>query len=86
MLKMIDTLQLNNYPVCIAKTQYSFSNDPNAYGAVIDFVLEINDVIINNGAEFIVAVAGSILRMPGLPKNPQANNIDIVNGKIEGLS
>lgn len=86
MLKLIDNAELNKYPICIAKTQYSFSNDAQAYGVAKDFELEINDIIINNGAEFIVAVAGSILRMPGLPKSPQANRIDFVNGFIEGLS
>ncbi len=80
------TLGIGHYPVCIAKTQYSFSDDPNAYGVAKDFTFTINDIIINNGAGFIVAVAGSLLRMPGLPKNPQANRIDIVNGYIEGLS
>jgi formate--tetrahydrofolate ligase len=48
--------------------------------------LKINDIVINNGAEFIVAIAGEIMRMPGLPKKPQAINIDIVNGEVEGLS
>lgn len=79
-------LGLGHCPVCIAKTQYSFSDDAKSYGVAKDFVFTVNDVIINNGAEFIVAVAGSMLRMPGLPKNPQANHIDIVNGNIEGLS
>lgn len=74
------------YPICIAKTQYSFSDNPNIYGVAKDFTLSVNDIIINNGAEFIVAVAGNIMRMPGLPENPQANHIDIVNGNIEGLS
>ncbi|NDW18499.1 formate--tetrahydrofolate ligase [Dysgonomonas sp. 216] len=82
----INNLGLSKYPVCVAKTQYSFSDDPKAYGVAKDFVFTINDIILNNGAEFIVAVAGSMLRMPGLPKVPQANHIDIINGQIEGLS
>lgn len=86
MLKLIKDSNLEHYPICIAKTQYSFSDDPNKYGVAADFNLTINDIIINNGAEFIVAIAGSILRMPGLPKNPQANHIDLINGVIEGLS
>lgn len=76
----------DSYPVCIAKTQYSFSDDAKAYGVAKDFTLTINDVVINNGAEFIVAIAGSIMRMPGLPKEPQANHIDLVDGMVEGLS
>ncbi len=85
-LKSIDSLGISNYPVCIAKTQYSFSANPRAYGAVKDFELHIKDIVINNGAEMIVAIAGDIMRMPGLPKDPQATRIDIVNGYIEGLS
>lgn len=86
MLKMIDSLGLSGFPVCIAKTQYSFSADPKAYGVAKGFELHIKDIVINRGAEMIVAIAGDIMRMPGLPKKPQANNIDIVNGNIEGLS
>lgn len=85
-LERIKSVGLEHYPVCIAKTQYSFSDNPKAYGVAKNFTFSINDIVINNGAEFIVAIAGSILRMPGLPPNPQANNIDIVNGHIEGLS
>lgn len=86
MLKLIDRLGISEYPVCIAKTQYSFSADPKAYGVAKDFELHIKDVVINNGAEMIVAIAGDIMRMPGLPKVPQAEMIDIVNGYVEGLS
>ena len=86
MLKLIDRLGISEYPVCIAKTQYSFSADPKAYGVAKDFELHIKDVVINNGAEMIVAIAGDIMRMPGLPKAPQAEMIDIVNGYVEGLS
>ena len=74
------------YPVCIAKTQYSFSDDERAYGVARDFDFHVNELVLNNGAEFIVAIAGSIMRMPGLPKEPQAANIDLVNGEIVGLS
>lgn len=73
-------------PVCIAKTQYSFSDDASSVGAATDFAIYIGDVILNNGAGFIVAVAGQIMRMPGLPKVPQVNHIDLVDGRIEGLS
>ena len=86
MLKMVDKLGLGSYPVCIAKTQYSFSADPKAYGVAKDFEFHIKDIVINMGAEMIVVIAGDIMRMPGLPKSPQANRIDIVDGHIEGLS
>jgi formate--tetrahydrofolate ligase len=85
-LARISKLGLEHYPVCIAKTQYSFSDNARAYGAPAGFKFTINDLVINNGAEFIVAVAGDIMRMPGLPADPQAKYIDIVNGHIEGLS
>ena len=75
-----------NFPVCIAKTQYSFSQDPKAYGAPEGFNFEIQDIVVNSGSEMVVAIAGSIIRMPGLPKVPQAQKIDIVDGLIEGLS
>ena len=86
MLQKIEELGLNHYPICIAKTQYSFSADQKAYGVPEGFSIAIRDVVINQGSEFIVFIAGEILRMPGLPKVPQAEKIDIVNGEIEGLS
>lgn len=85
-IKQIESLGISHYPICIAKTQYSFSSDPKAHGVAKNFELKVRDVIINNGAEMIVVVMGEIMRMPGLPKVPQAKNIDIVNGLIEGLS
>ena len=85
-LRQIKSLGISHYPICIAKTQYSFSSDPKAYGVAKDFELKVRDVIINNGAEMIVVVMGEIMRMPGLPKEPQARKIDIVDGMIEGLS
>ena len=86
MLRHIEEMNISHYPVCIAKTQYSFSADAKAYGTVKDFEFEIKDLVINSGAEFIVAIAGNIMRMPGLPKIPQANSIDIIDNKIVGLS
>lgn len=86
MLQTIEQTGCNRFPVCIAKTQYSFSTDPKQMGTADGFILHINDIIINGGAEMIVAVAGDILRMPGLPKKPKALEIKIVDGKIEGLS
>ena len=85
-LRQIESLGISHYPICIAKTQYSFSSDPKAYGVAKDFELKVRDVIINNGAEMIVVVMGEIMRMPGLPKEPQAKHIDIVDGQIDGLS
>lgn len=85
-IKQIESLGISHYPICIAKTQYSFSSDPKAYGVAKDFELKVRDIIINNGAEMIVVIMGEIMRMPGLPKIPQAQKIDIVNGLIEGLS
>ena len=85
-LKQIEELGISHYPICIAKTQYSFSSDPKAHGVVKGFELKVRDVIINNGAEMIVVIMGEIMRMPGLPKEPQALHIDVVNGDIEGLS
>ncbi len=85
-LKMIEELGYGHFPVCIAKTQYSFSTDPKLYGAPEGFELHVKDIVMNAGAEMLVAIAGEIMRMPGLPKEPQALHIDIVDGEIEGLS
>ena len=84
-LERIDEWGLSNYPVCIAKTQYSLSDDAKRYGVPKDFTFTIRDLVINTGAEMIVAVAGDIMRMPGLPKHPQAERIDIENGLLVGL-
>ena len=85
-LKAAEDMGLQGLPVCIAKTQFSFSADAKRYGAVKDFDFQIRDIVINAGAEMIVAIAGDILRMPGLPRDPQANHIDYVDGEIVGLS
>lgn len=88
-LKMLDKINgtpLAKMPVCIAKTQYSFSADPKAYGVATNFRFKINELVINQGSEFIVAIGGEMMRMPGLPADPQANHIDIVAGNVEGLS
>lgn len=73
-------------PVCIAKTQYSFSSDAKLLGAPEGHTIEIRDLVINAGSGMLVAIAGSIIRMPGLGRSPQAERIDVVDGKIEGLS
>ncbi len=85
-LERIKALGYEHFPVCIAKTQYSFSDDAKAYGMPKDFNITIRDFVINAGAEMIIAVAGTIMRMPGLPKHPQAEYIHVANGIIEGLS
>ena len=77
---------MGRFPVCIAKTQFSFSTDAKRYGAAEGFDLLIKEIVVNAGAEMVVAIAGDILRMPGLPKDPQANHIDFVGGEIVGLS
>ncbi|MDY3964187.1 MAG: formate--tetrahydrofolate ligase [Candidatus Cryptobacteroides sp.] len=86
MLAKIEDTEYAGFPVCIAKTQYSFSQDPKRYGAPDGFTFDIKDIVINAGAELIVAIAGDIIRMPGLPKSPQALRIDVVDGHIDGLS
>ena len=85
-LARIHAWGMDRFPVCIAKTQFSFSEDPKQVGAAKDFDITIRDFVINGGAEMIVAIAGDIMRMPGLPKIPQAEKIDIVRGQIEGLA
>ena len=81
-----DDKDIARYPVCIAKTQFSFSADSTLYGSPEGFTIRIRDVILNCGSEMIVAIAGDMVRMPGLPKSPQAERITIVDGNIEGLS
>jgi formate--tetrahydrofolate ligase len=75
-----------NFPICMAKTQYSFSTDPNLKGAPINHIVPIKEVRLQAGAEFIVVVAGEIMTMPGLPKSPAANSIKLdKSGDIQGL-
>ncbi|MGN1062386.1 MAG: formate--tetrahydrofolate ligase, partial [Candidatus Scatosoma sp.] len=75
-----------NLPVCMAKTQYSFSDDPKKLGAPEDFTVTVKNVKVSAGAGFIVAQTGDIITMPGLPKTPAAENIDVTeDGKITGL-
>ncbi len=78
--------QYGHLPICMAKTQMSFSTDPNSKGAPSDHIVEISDIKLENGAGFIVAIAGNMMTMPGLPKSPTAERIDIDdNGTITGL-
>ena len=85
MIERISQWQLEHFPICIAKTQYSLSDDSKRYGVPKDFTLTISDLVINTGAEMIVVIAGDIMRMPGLPRHPQAERIDIQDGLLVGL-
>lgn len=85
-LKKIYKHDFDNFAICMAKTQYSLSDNPKLKGRPEDFDLDINKIIVNAGPEFLVPISGSILRMPGLPKKPAAEDIDIDNtGDISGL-
>lgn len=85
-MKKYEAQGLGQLPICVAKTQYSLSDDPILLGRPHGFVVEINDLIPNTGAGFLVAISGDIMRMPGLPKQPAAVNMDIdEDGKIVGL-
>jgi formate--tetrahydrofolate ligase len=85
-LRQINKHGWDKLPICIAKTQYSFSDQPKLLGAPTGFTLTIRELIPKLGAGFIVAMAGSVLTMPGLPKHPAAEKIDIdADGKISGL-
>jgi formate--tetrahydrofolate ligase len=85
-LKQWEQMGYGHYPVCMAKTQYSFSTDPTQMGAPVDHTVEVNEVRLSAGAGFVVAVCGGIMTMPGLPKVPSAENIYLdENGQIEGL-
>ena len=86
MCEKVRQMGIEHFPICIAKTQYSFTDDQKRYGVPTGFTITIRDVVINTGAEMIVLIAGDIMRMPGLPRSPQAERIDLVNGLIDGLS
>lgn len=85
-LKRISEWNLEGLPVCVAKTQYSFSDDAKKLNVPEGYTFTVRDFVINTGSGMIVAIAGDIMRMPGLPKRPQSEVIDIVNGEIEGLA
>jgi formate--tetrahydrofolate ligase len=85
-LKQLTDLGFDKMPICMAKTQYSFSDDPTLLGAPTGFVVTVRNLKVSAGAGFIVALTGDIMTMPGLPKRPAAENIDVdKNGKISGL-
>ncbi|QQS73950.1 MAG: formate--tetrahydrofolate ligase [Flavobacteriales bacterium] len=86
-LRRIHNLGLDHLPVCMAKTQYSFSDDPVKLGAATDFEITVNDIEIAAGAGFVVPILGKMMRMPGLPEVPASEHMDIdANGVISGLS
>ena len=85
-LKKIQEAGFGKLPICVAKTQYSFSTDPNLKGAPTGHVLPIREIKLSSGAEFIIVVCGAIMTMPGLPRVPAANSIKLNDkGEIEGL-
>ncbi|HJR21335.1 MAG TPA: formate--tetrahydrofolate ligase, partial [Dongiaceae bacterium] len=82
----LEKMGFGNYPVCMAKTQYSFSTDPNLKGAPSNHVVPVREVRLSAGAEFIVVICGEIMTMPGLPRVPSANSIKLnAKGEVEGL-
>ena len=84
-LAKLESMGFGNLPVCMAKTQYSLSDDQNKLGRPTNFEVTVRDVYVSAGAGFVVAITGSIMTMPGLPKVPAANNIDVIDNKIVGL-
>ncbi len=85
-LASFEAMGYGKFPICIAKTQYSFTTNPDAKGAPADHIIKVRDVRLSAGAEFVVAICGEIMTMPGLPKVPAANAIDVgPDGKIVGL-
>jgi len=84
--KQLEDQGYGRFPVCIAKTQLSFTTDPNAKGAPSGHTVTVREVRLSAGAEFIVAICGDIMTMPGLPRVPAANNIEVdAEGRITGL-
>ena len=82
----IEKIGRSNLPICVAKTQYSFSDDAKKLGAPNDFKVYVRDICLYNGAEFVTVLLGNIMTMPGLPKVPNYEKIDLIDGKIVGLS
>ena len=85
-INQIESINLDKLPICVAKTQYSLSDDPKKLGRPENFTITVREVRISNGAGFIVAITGTILTMPGLPKIPAAENVDILSdGTLTGI-
>ena len=86
MIKRLEELGYDKLPICMAKNQYSLSDDPSKLGRPENFSINIREIYVNAGAGFIVAITGTIMTMPGLPKKPAAENIDVTKeGVITGL-
>ena len=86
MIDRLEELGYDKLPICMAKNQYSLSDDPNKLGRPEDFSINIREIYVNAGAGFIVAITGTVMTMPGLPKKPAAENIDVTKeGVITGL-
>jgi len=86
-LAALDKTPAGRFPVCIAKTPYSFSADPDKRGAATGFTLPVREIRVSAGAGFVVAITGDLMTMPGLPKRPAAEHIDVdAAGNIVGLS
>ena len=84
-LARLEALGFGEMPVCMAKNQYSLSDDPTKLGRPTGFTVNIREVYVSAGAGFVVAITGTVMTMPGLPKKPAAEGIDVVDGKITGL-
>ena len=84
-LKKLTDDGYGHLPVCVAKTQSSFSTSPTVRGAPTDHTVNVREVRLAAGAEFVVMICGDIMTMPGLPKVPSAERIDLVDGKVAGL-
>ena len=84
-MKRLVELGYAGLPICIAKTQSSLSDDPSRRGRPRDFTVTVQSVRINAGAGFLVVLTGDIMRMPGLPRKPQAMGVDVVDGQIVGV-
>jgi formate--tetrahydrofolate ligase len=85
-IKRLQDEGFGHYPICVAKTQYSFSTDPRLLGAPEDHVVKVREVRLAAGAEFVIMLCGDVMTMPGLPKEPAANRIDLdESGKVVGL-
>ena len=84
--KLLESIGLAKLPICVAKTQYSFSDDPTLLGAPEGFTVTVRDLKVSSGAGFIVVYTGDVMTMPGLPKVPAAEKIDVdADGNISGL-
>ena len=84
-IAQIKQLGLSHLPICVAKTQYSISDDAKKLGYPKNTTLHVTDIKINAGAGFLTILLGNIMTMPGLPKKPNYEKIDLINGKIKGI-